>query len=226
MEEFNSVVPYLVANFRIIGVDSRGQGKSTFGSNLNYARIQLDIETLLQSLQINDVTIIGFSDGGTIAYRLAIESSIKINKIVTIGALIIEDIGAVMSDDMSFVLPWAGIFETREALADRIGPRLVAHLQDSFRHTPAGWRVAFNPQDMLVSQGLLNGDHWQDWLATSCPALRIRGLHSPLTTQSHFDEMAARRPNTYLKTLEGGHVVHFDNPIGFTGAVRAFLQEL
>lgn len=226
MEEFNSVVPYLVANFRIIGVDSRGQGKSTFGSNLNYARIQLDIETLLQSLQINDVTIIGFSDGGTIAYRLAIESSIKINKIVTIGALIIEDIGAVMSDDMSFVLPWAGIFETREALADRIGPRLVAYLQDSFRHTPAGWRVAFNPQDMLVSQGLLNGDHWQDWLATSCPALRIRGLHSPLTTQSHFDEMAARRPNTYLKTLEGGHVVHFDNPIGFTGAVRAFLQEL
>jgi len=38
--------------------------------------------------------------------------------------------------------------------------------------------------------------------------------------------MAARRPNTRLVTLEGGHVVHRDNPTGFTSAVQAFLRDL
>ena len=41
---------------------------------------------MLESLNINDITIIGFSDGGTISYRMAIESTIRIKKVVTIGA--------------------------------------------------------------------------------------------------------------------------------------------
>jgi pimeloyl-ACP methyl ester carboxylesterase len=38
--------------------------------------------------------------------------------------------------------------------------------------------------------------------------------------------MAARRSNTVLGILDGGHVVHFDNPDGFAKEVRAFLQAL
>jgi pimeloyl-ACP methyl ester carboxylesterase len=87
IEDFNAVVPLLGDDFRIIGIDSRGQGKSSLGAEgLTYKRIQLDIEALLESLDVNDITIIGFSDGGTISYRMAIESTIRIKKIVTIGA--------------------------------------------------------------------------------------------------------------------------------------------
>jgi esterase len=211
----------LAPQWRVVALDQRGHGCSDHALTYTREDYRGDLQALFAHLCLTDpVVLLGHSLGGVNAYQFAAHHP------ESARALIIEDIGAVMSDDMSFVLPWAGYFETREALADCIGPRLAAYLQDSFRLTPAGWRVVFNPQDMLVSQGLLNGDHWQDWLATSCPALLIRGLHSPITTQSHFDEMAARRPNTCLKILEGGHVVHFDNPIGFTGAVLAFLQEL
>ena len=75
---------------------------------------------------------------------------------------------------------------------------------------------------MVQSQTYLNGDHWADWLASTCPALLIRGQDSRVTTQEHVEEMAERRPDT----LSGGHVVHFDNPKGFNVAALEFLEQL
>ena len=72
----------------------------------------------------------------------------------------------------------------------------------------------------------LNGDHWADWLATGCPALLVHGRESRVTATAMVEEMAARRPSTRLVTLDGGHVVHLDNPAGFADAVRSFLQQL
>lgn len=143
------------------------------------------------------------------------------------SALIIEDMGVEESPDadFSFVLAWQGAFATREELAERIGSRYTPYLQDSFRHTASGWKLAFDPREMVESQRLLAGDHWADWLASNCPALVIRGRESKVTTQAHVEQMAARRCNTRLVSLEGGHVVHFDNLAGFTQAVKAFLQD-
>jgi pimeloyl-ACP methyl ester carboxylesterase len=38
--------------------------------------------------------------------------------------------------------------------------------------------------------------------------------------------LAARRPDTRLVTLDGGHVVHVDNPAAFNEAVEGFLRAL
>ena len=157
---------------------------------------------------------------GVNAYQFAARHPEKVR------GLIIEDIGAEVSDDLSFVLAWEGEFATREALAERVGPRLLPYLQDSFRKTPTGWRVAFDPREIVASGRSLSGDHWRDWLATECPTLLIRGRDSRVTTQAAVEEMASRRPNTRLAILDGGHVIHLDNPTGFANAVREFLSEL
>jgi pimeloyl-ACP methyl ester carboxylesterase len=109
---------------------------------------------------------------------------------------------------------------------ERIGAGMLPYLQDSFRLTPAGWRLAFDPQDMIASQANLAGDHWEDWLASKCPALLIRGRNSLVTNPEQIAWMAARRENTILRTLDGGHVVHSDNPDGFAQEVQSFLRLL
>lgn len=76
---------------------------------------------------------------------------------------------------------------------------------------------------MVASQVQLNGDHWDDWLASKCPALLIRGRDSINMTATQFEEMAARRPITTMVTLNSGHMVHADDPAGFVQAVRTFL---
>ncbi|MCD7901990.1 MAG: alpha/beta hydrolase [Bacteroides sp.] len=74
-------------DYHILGIDSRGHGKSTMGtSKLTYKRLQLDVEAVVNHLQLKDIDIIGFSDGGILAYRLAVANRIPIRKIVTIGA--------------------------------------------------------------------------------------------------------------------------------------------
>jgi metallo-beta-lactamase class B len=86
IEDFNSILPVFINDYHIIGIDSRGHGKSTLGTNkLTYKRLQLDVETIINHLQLENIDIIGYSDGGIIAYRLAVANKISIRKIVTIG---------------------------------------------------------------------------------------------------------------------------------------------
>jgi pimeloyl-ACP methyl ester carboxylesterase len=85
--DFNPIVPMFADDYHIVGIDSRGHGKSTLGTEkLTYRRLQLDVETIVNHLQLKNIDIIGYSDGGVIAYRLAAAKSISIRKIVTIGA--------------------------------------------------------------------------------------------------------------------------------------------
>src|SRR3990167_6550124 len=87
IEEYNTVLSALPDKYRVIGIDSRGHGKSTLGTEpLSYALLQDDIEKILAHLNIKKCSIIGFSDGGILAYRLAALTSLSIDKIITVGA--------------------------------------------------------------------------------------------------------------------------------------------
>ncbi len=87
IEDFNNVISELDRDYRIIGIDSRGQGNSTFGLEaLTYERMQKDVERVLTHLGIDSLSIVGFSDGGITAYRLASLTKLKIEKLVTIGS--------------------------------------------------------------------------------------------------------------------------------------------
>ncbi|MDM8523262.1 alpha/beta hydrolase [Desulfococcaceae bacterium HSG8] len=87
IENLNSIASYLSEEFRVIGIDSRGHGKSTLGSKkLTYEQLQSDAETILTQLKINTVNIFGFSDGGIAAYRIAASKRIKVKKLVTMGS--------------------------------------------------------------------------------------------------------------------------------------------
>jgi len=87
IEDFNIIAPELSSQYKIIGIDSRGHGKSTINTTeLTYERLQNDVEHILTALNIKKLSIIGFSDGGIIGYRLASLTSLNIESLVTVGA--------------------------------------------------------------------------------------------------------------------------------------------
>lgn len=210
----------LAPGWRVIALDQRGHGFSSHALTYTRADYLGDLAALFAHLGFERAVLLGNSLGGVNAYQFAALHPERVS------ALIIEDVGAVVSDDISFILPWEGTFATREDLVNQIGARFAPYLEDSFRQTESGWKLAFEPREMVASQRLLCGDHWQDWLATDCPALLIRGQESRVTTAEQVEQMAQRRPNTTLVSLNGGHVLHMETPTEFTGAVRAFLQNL
>ncbi len=216
---FESLAAALAPQWRVVAMDQRGHGYSGHASTRDdYLG---DLSALFQHLNLKEPTVLlGNSLGGVNAYQFAARHPDLVR------AMIIEDIGVEISVNIDFSLAWTGTFKTREALAQCVGPRFLSCLQDSFRQTEDGWRLAFNPSDMIKSNNFVTGNHWKDWLATECPVLLIRGKDSRVTTQAHLEQMALRRPNTVLCTLEGGHVTHSDNPVGFLDLVNKFLQEL
>lgn len=217
-QTFMQVADLLKPEWRVIALDQRGHGYSDHASSYTRDDYLRDLAALYGQLGIRKAILLGNSLGGINAYQFAARHPDGVR------ALIIEDIGVVVKDEISFVLNWAGTFESRKQLEDAIGPRFLPYLKDSVRQSANGWRLAFDPNEMLQSQKCLLGDYWSDWLATTCPALLIRGSESRVTSQAHLEEMAARRPKTIFKQLSGGHVVHFDSPETFSCAVRSFVN--
>ncbi len=217
---FTALAASLAPDYRVIALDQRGHGESSHAATYTREDYLGDIEALLTLLDLPQAVLLGNSLGGVNAYQFAARHPDRVR------ALIIEDIGAVVTDDISFILSWKGVFSTHEELELKIGARFVPYLSDSFRHSDAGWHLAFNPQDMIRSQQNLVGDHWADWLASTCPALVVRGRESRVTSKEHAEQMVERRPNSNLLVLDGGHALHADNPGAFNAVVRSFLNSL
>lgn len=217
---FAPLAAELAPEWRVVALDQRGHGDSDHTSTYTRGDYIADLEAFVDHLGLGDAVLLGNSLGGVNAYQFAARHPDRVR------GLIVEDIGAEVWDDLSFVLAWEGRFATREALVERVGPRFLPYLQDSFRQTADGWGLAFDPRDVVESGRCLAGDYWNDWLATSCPTLLLRGRDSRVTTQTATEEMAVRRPNTSLRVLDGGHITHVDDPAGFADAVREFLRNL
>jgi esterase len=206
------------SEWRLIALDQRGHGFSDHAKSYTREDYLGDLEALFSHLGCEHAVLLGNSLGGVNAYQFAARHPQRVR------ALIIEDVGVEIPSDLPPMLNWAGTFTSREELENQIGSRFVPYLRDSFRQTEAGWTLAFEPCDMICSQASLGGDRWSDWLATDCPTLVVRGTESRVTTAAHVAQMAERRANTLVCTLEGGHVVHKDNATGFAAAVKSFLR--
>jgi pimeloyl-ACP methyl ester carboxylesterase len=210
----------LAPDWRVIALDQRGHGQSDHAPGYTRDDYRGDLGALLRHLSLDHVVLLGNSLGGVNAFQFAARHPAMVR------ALVIVDIFAEIGTATDMAAGWAGTFPSRQALLEKVGPRFAPFLLPSFRQTPVGWTLAFDPADMAASQAALNGNHWADWTASDCPALVIRGSESRVTTAEQMEQMAARRPHTQLVTLEAGHVAYMDNAQGFTHAVRTFLDAL
>lgn len=86
IEDFAALLPRLQQHFRVLAIDTRGHGRSTFGhAALTYAQAAEDVRRILRHLDIRQYSVFGFSDGGIIAYRLGAEDE-HVQRIITIGS--------------------------------------------------------------------------------------------------------------------------------------------
>lgn len=85
---FGHLIPTLVrAGYRVVALDSRGHGRSG-ASSLPYSYLLMakDVVTLLDHLKIAQVDLVGWSDGGTIGYQLALDAPGRLHRLLAFGA--------------------------------------------------------------------------------------------------------------------------------------------
>jgi len=87
IDEFENLIPKLVVRYQVICLATRGHVKSDIGSEpFTFEQRASDAFKLIQLLGLKKVTVIGFSDGGFAAYKLAAIYPDAVEKMIVMGA--------------------------------------------------------------------------------------------------------------------------------------------
>ena len=87
ISEFEYLIPRLADSHQVICLATRGHGKSEIGTQpFTYRQRAEDAYKLLQHLNIQKATVIGFSDGAYSGFKMAALYPQAVNKLVAMGA--------------------------------------------------------------------------------------------------------------------------------------------
>jgi len=215
--DFNPVVPMFADSYNIVGIDSRGHGKSTLGTEkLTYKRLQLDIEAIINYLQLDNVSVIGYSDGGVVAYRLALSDNVSIQKIVTLGAVCNQ--GCAEWNEKFFADVTHDDYLTSDHFMDNF---------DFYKHhnpQPDVHNFIDRTLEMWIDKSE-NGYPNIDTSTINIPTLIVRG-NDDLDTLEDYVEMIPKIPNSILFNVPfEGHTPNFEKyPQFFAEVTKDFLN--
>lgn len=222
MDYWSDQVRIFARHYRVITVDSRGHGRSTDGTApINYAALASDVLALMNHLNIDKASIVGWSDGAVTALNLCILAPKRVDKIVLNGASTRFKNTTSSFDEMIisskiFFYPYAALLFSRSYKA--VNP------------DPHHWSVFFDKMlAMWTSDCYLinpNGQVCEDPLKSiKNKALVIVG-EDEMILESHTREIKNALPNATLIIIPGGsHYVVRDKPDEFSQTVLKFLAE-
>jgi pimeloyl-ACP methyl ester carboxylesterase len=211
IEDFNPLLNQLRGNYRIIGVDARGHGRSTLGNvPLTYEQLEKDASALLDHLAIEDVAIIGFSDGGIVGYRVSLHARDRVRALVTVGA------------------PCTLPAQTRQILMNVTAEGWKEKFLDTF----ASYQD-LNPEPrfddfVAASKGMWLDDSGYPAEAIqqiTCPTLIVRGDDDPLFSLAEAVEIRTLIKNSKLLNVPfAGHVAFAEHAEVCAKVIDRFLE--
>jgi pimeloyl-ACP methyl ester carboxylesterase len=205
-EEFANLAPVLVVSrYRVVAMDSRGRGRSTWGDlPITYEQMAADALGLLDELGIDKTDVVGWSDGGIIALNLAIHHPERLNRVVAYGA-------NYTPEGVQFVP------------SDQIPPfeRLIADYR----------RLSPEPERFEELTGVLDAlyavapNYSEEQLKSiTVPVLILDGEADEFVTPDQPVRMAALIPGAELVLIPGtGHFAPFAKPATFNQIVLDYL---
>ncbi|MFT8417296.1 MAG: alpha/beta hydrolase [Acetobacter sp.] len=85
--DFIPLAKLLAKDYKLIAIDTRGHGRSGIGTaTMTYRQLQNDFAMVLAALGLQEAGIIGHSDGGIAALRLAASDTVQPAFVIAVGA--------------------------------------------------------------------------------------------------------------------------------------------
>jgi pimeloyl-ACP methyl ester carboxylesterase len=86
IRDFGKCIPGLSKHYRVIAPDTPGQGRSEQTDSLSYDLLTDFMSQLIDSLKIDSVYVMGWSDGAIVSLLLADKLADKVKKVIAVGA--------------------------------------------------------------------------------------------------------------------------------------------
>ncbi len=202
MVTFYNQLDLLSKKYTVIALDSRGQGRSTSNDNkLTYELIAEDVNTFLDKLNLKNVNILGWSDGGNIAIILGITHPDKIKKMAIMGANLYNDETSVIPEINPILL------QQIKEMEDRGLPK-----------TDMNYRLKM----LLLTEPHVNPDSLKSIKAKT---LVMAGEHDVIT-ENHTKLIAEKIPNSDLVIFkDGDHEAPAKMPEIFNKTILDFFEK-
>lgn len=200
---FVKQIPAFSPHFRLVLMDTRGQGQSTGGDGeLNFSVFAADLLALMDHLQIAKAHLLGFSDGGNLALTFALAHPERVQSLILNGANLNPG-GVKLSTQLPIVLGYGCC-------------RLLSPFSRKARQNGAVLGLMVN-HPHIPPQALA---------ALTMPALVIVGERDMIRDR-HSQLIARSLPNAQFVRIPGGdHFCAAKCPEVFNHAVLSFLQNL
>jgi pimeloyl-ACP methyl ester carboxylesterase len=203
-------VPALVAaRHRVILIDSRAQGRSTWdGRPLHYETMADDVLAVMNALHLRRSAFVGWSDGAIISLILAMDAPERVTRVYAFGA----------NMDLSG-FNFAGALAPTLRLSKVLLERNYARVSP----TPDNWKsVSAAVFDMQLREPTYSAD---DLAAINGPKIAIvDGDHDEFITRAHTEYLARTISGAQLILLEDvGHFAPLQDPEGFNRSMLQFL---
>jgi esterase len=219
--------------YRVLALDQRGHGDSAWAASYGVGLMAEDLLAFLDALQLEEVTLMGLSMGGLVAFVFAAEHPQRVRDLVVLD--IGPEIAAPGARQVAAGLAANHVFGSEDeavAQARVFNPRptdeaLRHRVHHNLRSLPDG-TLTFKYDDALRERGALSDrstlELWTAWRAVSCPILLVRGDESDILALETAQRMLAENARTSLVGVpDCGHSITLDRPQGLLDAVSPWL---
>ncbi len=201
-------IPAFAEQFKVIVADSRGHGRSTRTEEpYSYQLMASDVLALMDHLDIDKASLVGWSDGGIIGLDIAMNHPERLDRLFAFGAnYTIEGLRDDVADSTVF-----------NAYIERAGKDY-----EKLSKTPTEYEAFLNAiSGMWATQPNYTADQLR---AITVPTAIADGAHDEGIRQEHNAEMAELIPGAKLVILPDlSHFAMWQDPAQFNQAVLDFL---
>lgn len=153
IQSFKLQIPELSKLYKVIAVDTRGQGKSTEdGRNYSYDLFAEDMNAFLNNLKLDSVNVLGWSDGGNTGLIMAMKYPNKVKKLITMGANVFIDNTVVENWVFKELKKQLKEMKSDTSYADRNRIRLINLLLTEPKHNFEELKIINCPVLVLAGQ--------------------------------------------------------------------------
>jgi len=207
---FINQIPAFAEDYYVITADSRGHGRSTMSDQqIGYALMASDVLALMDYLEIETASLVGWSDGGIIGLDIAINHPERLNKLVAYGAN--YNPSGVRSD-----------VGENERFNEYIG--MAAGDYARLSPTPDGFDAFIaNISNMWATEPNYTTEQMN---SITVPTLILDGLEEEAIYPAHDLEMAELIPTADLVLMNGvGHFAMWEKSEEFNDIILDYLNQ-
>jgi pimeloyl-ACP methyl ester carboxylesterase len=196
---FEKQVDEFSKKYRVIALDSRGQGNSTRDSTkLTYELFADDVNKFLEYLNLQNVNIVGWSDGGNTGLILAMQHPDKVKKLAVMGAV---------------------LYNNNTSVDEIVNPEIQKQIKEMEKANISKNDMEYRLKILLLTEPNIN----PDLLKTIKSPVLVMAGEKDVVKEQHTKLIAEKLPNSELVIFKkAGHYAPKEIPELFNKTVLNF----